>query len=166
MEEAGNLHSVAPGDSHEQRLVELAAYIVSTYVGHNALNAPDLAALLRSVHQALQAATGGATLPAVQPPKPAVPVRRSITPEFLISLEDGKPYRTLKRHLTRLGLSPAEYRDKWGLPADYPMVAPNFSARRSALAKANGLGGPRQVPAAARSGGARKPGTRRKSKSG
>jgi predicted transcriptional regulator len=81
-------------------------------------------------------------------PQPAVSIRKSITPDFLISLEDGKKYKTLKRHLAKLGLTPEEYRAKWGLPGDYPMVAPNYALRRSELARSSGLGQQRRKAAA------------------
>ena len=127
--------------------MELAADIVSAYVSNNSLSKADLPALIGSVHQALR----GVGLPVQKEPEkptPAVPVRKSITPDYLISLEDGKQYRSLKRHLTGRGLTPAQYREKWGLSADYPMVAPNYSKARSELARTSGLGQKR--PAAAK----------------
>lgn len=128
--------------SSGDRFIDLAAAIVSAYIVHNAIRVEELPALIASVHQALSATAGPA--PAAPdmaaPQEPAVPIRRSVTPDFLISLEDGKRYKTLKRHLAKRGLSPDAYRSKWGLKPDYPMVAPNYSAVRSALAKTNGLG--------------------------
>jgi predicted transcriptional regulator len=127
-------------------LIDLTADIVAAYVGHNSVSATDLPHLIAETHRALTTLGGPPAAPAVEPQLPAVPVKRSITPDHLISLEDGKPYRTLKRHLTRMGLSPERYREKWGLPKDYPMTAPNYSAQRSEMAKSLGLG---RKPAAA-----------------
>jgi predicted transcriptional regulator len=128
-------------DQPEQQLefASITADIVSSYVANNAVHRTDLPNVIASVHAALQ----GLTAPKqTEPEKPelAVSIRRSITPDFLISLEDGKKYKTLKRHLGKLGLTAEEYRAKWGLPADYPMVAPNYAAKRSELAKSSGLG--------------------------
>ncbi len=101
----------------------------------------DLPKLIADVYGALKSLNGPAPAEAVEELKPAVSIRKSITPDFLICLEDGKKFKSLKRHLrTTYNLSPADYREKWNLPADYPMVAPNYSATRSALAKSNGLG--------------------------
>ena len=136
---SGTLSSVANATDHE--LVGLSADIVSAYVGHNALSVTDLPKLIADVHNALKnlKTTGGAVAPAEV--KPAVPVKKSIQPDYLICLEDGKKFKSLKRHLrTHYDLSPEQYREKWGLPADYPMVAPNYSETRSRLAKDNGLG--------------------------
>ena len=127
--------------------VELTADIVSSYVTHNSVQSADLAGLIASIHAALQG-LGTAKQPEVERPQPAVPIRKSITPDFLISLEDGKPYKTLKRHLAKLGLTPEDYREKWGLPRDYPMVAANYAQRRSELAKGLGLGQSRKQAAA------------------
>ena len=117
----------------------LTADIVSAYVSHNAIRSADLPDLISSVHQALQ---GLSASPQTEPEKrePPVPIRKSITPDFLISLEDGHRYKSLRRHLTGRGLSPEQYREKWGLPPDYPMVAPNYAKKRSELAKSIGLG--------------------------
>src|ERR671916_2365243 len=117
----------------------LTAEVVSAYVAKNALPPADIPDLIASVHQALQ----GLSAPAQAEPEkrePAVSIRKSITPEFLISLEDGKRYKTLRRHLNGRALTPEQYREKWGLPRDYPMVAPNYAKQRSELAKALGLG--------------------------
>ena len=114
--------------------------IVSAYVGHNSLPQVDLPALISAVHRALEQAGLGEGAPvAPERAKPAE-IRRSITPDHLISFEDGRPYRSLKRHLATRGLTPHEYRTKWGLPLDYPMIAPTYAARRSELARAMGLG--------------------------
>lgn len=135
-------------DQKRVDFVELTADIVSSYVTHNSVQSADLAGLIASVHAALQG-LGAAKQPEAERPQPAVPIRKSVTPDFLISLEDGKPYKTLKRHLAKLGLTPEEYREKWGLPRDYPMVAANYAQRRSELAKGLGLGQSRRQAAAA-----------------
>jgi predicted transcriptional regulator len=120
--------------------VELTADLVSAYVSHNALPAADLSPLIEAVHTALRQVSSVKAEQTEPAPKPPVPIRKSITPDHLISLEDGKPYRSLTRHLAKRGLTPEAYRAKWGLPPSYPMVAPNYSKRRSELAKALGLG--------------------------
>ena len=122
-------------------LIDLSADIVSAYVSHNALSLTDLPKLIADVHTALKNLQSNVVVEPVEELKPAVPVRKSVAPDFIICLEDGKKFKSLKRHLrTHYNLSPEEYREKWGLPADYPMVAPNYSATRSRLAKDNGLG--------------------------
>ena len=121
--------------------VGLTAEIVSAYVGHNALSVTDLPRLIGDVHTAL--VNLGTAKPVVdtEPAKPAVPIKKSINTDYLICLEDGKKFKSLKRHLrTHFDLSPEQYREKWGLPADYPMVAPNYATSRSKLAKTMGLG--------------------------
>jgi predicted transcriptional regulator len=122
-------------------LVDLSAEIVCAYVSHNALSVGDLPKLIADVHSALNAlSTGSAPAPAVEL-KPAVPIKKSVASDYIVCLEDGKKFKSLKRHLrTHYNLSPEEYREKWGLPADYPMVAPSYSETRSRLAKDNGLG--------------------------
>ncbi len=120
-------------------MMSLTADIVSAYVSHNPLPAGELPSLVDAVRKVL----GGLGAPALEPVNalvPAVPIKKSITPDYLISLEDGKSYKTLKRHLALRGLTPEAYRDKWGLHSDYPMVAPNYSIVRSQLAKSLGLG--------------------------
>jgi predicted transcriptional regulator len=126
---------------------ELTADIVSAFVSNNSVSATDLPALIGSVHAALQNVGSPSQKSDESKRAPAVPVKKSITPDFLISLEDGRPYKSLKRHLTRLGLSPQQYREKWALPVDYPMVAANYAARRSELAKSIGLGQRRKAAA-------------------
>jgi predicted transcriptional regulator len=122
-------------------LIELSADIVCAYVSHNALNMTDLPRLIAEVHTALRGLQSPAPAAAVEEQKPAVAIRKSVAPDYIICLEDGKKFKSLKRHLrTHYNLSPEEYREKWGLPSDYPMVAPNYSATRSRLAKDNGLG--------------------------
>ncbi|PZA13227.1 MucR family transcriptional regulator [Rhodopseudomonas palustris] len=126
------------GKSH----VELTASIVSAYVSHNTTPASEIPTLISQVHAALQRLSAGRPEAAPQEPsKPAVPVKKSVTPEYLICLEDGKRFKSLKRHLrTQYKMTPEQYREKWGLPADYPMVAPNYAVERSQLAKKMGLG--------------------------
>lgn len=122
-------------------LATMTAAIVSAFVGRNQIAAADLPGLIGLVNAALRGVETGEAAPAAEPQKPAVSIRKSVTPDYLISLEDGRPYKSLKRHLrTKHNMSPQDYRDKWGLPKDYPMVAPNYSASRSALAKSLGLG--------------------------
>jgi predicted transcriptional regulator len=120
--------------------IELAAEIVSAFVSNNSVPVAELPALIGNVHAALRNVGNPVQKQVEAKPAPPVPIRRSVTPDYLISLEDGKQYRSLKRHLTRLGLTPEQYREKWGLPRDYPMVAPNYSAKRSELARSFGLG--------------------------
>ncbi|MCE4226530.1 MucR family transcriptional regulator [Methylobacterium sp. C25] len=129
--------------------VSLAANIVAAYISNNSLPAGDLPAMLVNVHRAVAAAAGsGATdsVAAAQPDEVEKPssaqVRKSITPDAIISFIDGKAYKTMKRHLGTHGLDPHSYRQRYGLPSDYPMVAPNYAAQRSALAKSIGLGRP------------------------
>lgn len=121
--------------------IELAADIVSAYVSNNSVPANDLPGLINEVYNALLRVGSGAVVVPTEPPKPAVAVKKSVTNDYIICLEDGKKFKSLKRHLrTQYGLSPEDYREKWGLPADYPMVAPNYAKARSNLAKQMGLG--------------------------
>lgn len=125
--------------SNESKL-ELTAAIVSAYVSKNSVPMANLSELVSSVHASLDRLSTKAEQPA-PPQTPAVPIKKSITPEYLISLEDGRKFKSLKRHLsTHYGMTPEQYRQKWSLPADYPMVAPNYAAKRSALARTMGLG--------------------------
>jgi predicted transcriptional regulator len=127
----------------DNNLTELTADIVSNYVGANKVSPDEIPSLIQTTYAALQAVASGANLPSAEPAKliPAVPIKKSITPDYLISLEDGRKYKSLKRHLrTAYNMSPEEYRAKWNLPRDYPMVAPAYKASRSALAKSMGLG--------------------------
>jgi MucR family transcriptional regulator, transcriptional regulator of exopolysaccharide biosynthesis len=121
--------------------IELTAGIVSAYVSNNSVPAAEIPALINQVHAALsRVSTGQNDVPA-EPLKPAVPVKKSITPDFIVCLEDGKKFKSLKRHLrTQYNVTPEQYREKWGLPPDYPMVAPNYAQARSQLAKQMGLG--------------------------
>lgn len=121
--------------------VDLASEIVSAFVTHNSLRTADLPALIESVHAGLVKIANGVTN-SNQPlaPTAAVTIRKSVTPDYLICLDDGRKFKSLRRHLSGLGMTPEQYRAKWKLPEDYPMVAPNYAAKRSALAKEIGLG--------------------------
>ena len=126
-------------ESRKPELAGLTSQIVAAYVSRNALPLGDLPALIHSVYQSLVGLghSGGA----VTGQEPAVPIKKSVTPEYIICLEDGKRLKMLKRYLrTRYDMTPEEYRRKWNLPADYPVVAPNYAAQRSAFAKKIGLG--------------------------
>lgn len=124
-----------------ENYIELAADIVSAYVSNNSVSSADLPALISDIYSALQRVSKGEAEPVVEPLKPAVPVKKSVSPEFIICLEDGKKFKSLKRHLrTQYNMTPEQYREKWGLPTDYPMVAPNYAKARSHLAKQMGLG--------------------------
>ncbi|MEL6827754.1 MAG: MucR family transcriptional regulator [Pseudomonadota bacterium] len=120
-------------------ILKCASDIVSAYVSNNPMQSAELPELIRDIHATLNALdSAGGTAAALEP---AVPVKKSITDDFLICLEDGKKFKSLKRHLrSKYGLSPEQYREKWGLPYDYPMVAPSYARKRSALAKEMGLG--------------------------
>ena len=121
--------------------IELTAEIVSAYVSNNPVAAGDIPVLISQVHSALARVGGTSSDAPSEPLKPAVSVKKSITPEFIVCLEDGKKFKSLKRHLrTQYNMTPEQYRDKWSLGADYPMVAPNYAAARSQLAKQMGLG--------------------------
>ena len=122
-------------------ILRMTAEVVAAYVGNNSLSATQLPEVINTVYGIFNRVNGATTLANGQPQKAAIPVRRSITPDYIVCLEDGKKLKMLKRHLrTVYGLSPDEYRAKWGLPTDYPMVAPNYSKQRSAFAKKIGLG--------------------------
>ena len=121
-------------------LLALTTNIVSAHVANNSVALTDLPRLIREVHETLVSVGAGAPREQERP-TPAIPIRRSVTPEFIICLEDGKKLKMLKRHLkTAYNMTPEEYRERWGLPADYPMVAPNYAKQRSKLAKEIGLG--------------------------
>lgn len=126
----------------EQReLVRMAADIVAAYVSANEVPAAALPDLIRTVHAGLAVLAGVSPVSVDTPQQPAVPLKKSVTPDHIICLEDGKKFKSLKRHLrSRYGMTPDEYRAKWGLPQDYPMVAPNYAKERSNLAKRMGLG--------------------------
>ena len=123
-------------------LVELAAEVVAAFISNNPLPRGELPALIQTVHSAVERLGKGleSAPPQVEMKSPAVPIRKSVTPDYLICLEDGKKFKSLRRHLAGLGLTPEQYRKKWKLPFDYPMVAPNYAAQRSAMAKQIGLG--------------------------
>jgi len=124
----------------ETELLTLTAQIVSAHVRHNALQPEALPALIRSVHATLANIGGAMPMPA-EKPQPSVPVKRSVFPDYIVCLEDGKRLKMLKRHLqTAYNMTPDQYRERWGLPHDYPMVAPKYAAHRSTLAKSIGLG--------------------------
>ena len=134
----------------------LTTEIVSAYVSHNSISLADLPGLISKVYGALRELVAPSAVPESAPAQTAVPavsIRKSITPDYLICLDDGRRLKSLKRHLAQLGMTPEQYRAKWKLPPDYPMVAPNYSATRAALAKANGLG---RTAAAAPASGKRK----------
>ena len=120
-------------------LADLAAAIVSAYVSNNSVPAAELPSLITSVHASL-VNLGNAIVEEPAKPVPPMPIKKTVTPDYIISLEDGKQYKSLKRHLSTRGLTPEEYRRKWGLPHDYPMVAATYAAQRSELAKNSGLG--------------------------
>ena len=126
--------------SHAE-ILRMTTDIVSAYVSHNELSSSQIPEVIRSVFGILSSQAGDGGAAAQKPPKPVVSVRRSVTPDYIICLEDGRKLKMLKRHLrTTYNMTPDEYRAKWGLAADYPMVAPNYAAQRSAFAKKIGLG--------------------------
>jgi predicted transcriptional regulator len=135
-----------------QTTLELVADIVSAYLSNNSIPASEIPGLITNVHGALATAENSQVEAPQIELKPAVSIKKSVTPDAIICLEDGKSFKSLKRHLmTKYGMTPAEYRTKWGLPSDYPMVAPNYAASRSELARSMGLGrkpaAPVEVPA-------------------
>jgi predicted transcriptional regulator len=120
-------------------LLELTSDIVSAYVTNNPVQLSDLPTLIADVSATL-VGLGHKRVEKPEPLKPTIPIKKTVTPDHIISLEDGKPYKMLRAHLTRLGMTPQQYRAKWGLPADYPMIAPNYAAARSEMAKKMQLG--------------------------
>jgi predicted transcriptional regulator len=121
-------------------LLRMTSDVVAAYVKNNPLQTAELTSVIQTVHSSLSVLNGGGEAKA-EPQKPAVSIRRSVTPDYIVCLEDGKKLKMLKRHLrTTFGLTPDEYRAKWGLPMDYPMVSPNYAKQRSAFAKKIGLG--------------------------
>ena len=125
----------------ESSYIQLTANIVSAYVSNNTVASVEIPNLISQVYSALLRVSSGHAAPLSEPVKPAVPIKRSITAEYIVCLEDGKKFKSLKRHLrTQYDMTPERYREKWGLPPDYPMVAPNYAAARSQLAKQMGLG--------------------------
>jgi predicted transcriptional regulator len=129
-------------DSGAANYIELTADIVSAYVANNTVSSGDIPSLISDIHSALVRVSAGQEIAVVlEPAKPAVSIKKSITNDYIICLEDGKKFKSLKRHLrTSYNMSPEQYREKWGLPQDYPMVAPNYAEARSQLAKQMGLG--------------------------
>ncbi len=131
--------------------IELTADIVAAFVSHNSLPVAELPGLIASVDAALRDLVSRApTAAEIEKPTPAVSIKKSVTPDYLICLDDGKQFKSLRRHLAVLGMTPDEYRAKWSLAPDYPMVAPNYAAKRSDLAKSMGLGQVRKTGAAKR----------------
>src|SRR3978361_967461 len=120
--------------------MQVTTDLVAAYVSKNPISASDLPRLISSVYSAISGLSARAAEPEAGKPVPAVPIKKSVTPDYIVSLEDGRQYKSLKRHLKGRGLTPDDYRAKWGLPGDYPMVAANYAAQRSELAKAMGLG--------------------------
>jgi predicted transcriptional regulator len=121
--------------------IDLTADIVSAYLSNNPTPASEIPNLISQVHSALLRVSSGRSEAPAEPAKPAVSLKKSINPDYLVCLEDGKRFKSLKRHLrTQYNMTPEQYRDKWGLPTDYPMVAPNYAVARSQLAKKMGLG--------------------------
>jgi predicted transcriptional regulator len=139
---------------NNENMLELTASIVSAYVGQNSVPSSDLGALIASTYAALAKLGSVPEATAAAPLVPAVSIRKSVTPDAIICLEDGKPFKSLKRHISaKFDLTPDQYRAKWGLPHDYPMVAPNYAEKRSALARSLGLGRkPAPAPAKAKRG--------------
>lgn len=121
-------------------IAELTVHIVSQYVSYNAVPQAELPTLIKLISSSLHALSNPPTEQVIRRAKPAIPINQTITPDYLICLEDGRRYKMLKRPLSRVGLTPTEYRLKWGLPLDYPMTAANYSKRRSMIAKEIGLG--------------------------
>jgi predicted transcriptional regulator len=133
-------------ESQSKSLVELTTQIVAAYAGQHSCSMQELPGIISAVYASL-AKLGQPEEPAVEQKPPAVSIKKSITPDYLVCLEDGKKLKMLKRHLrTTYGMTPEEYRAKWGLPRDYPMVAPNYAQRRSEFAKSIGLGRSRKAP--------------------
>ncbi|MER8536655.1 MucR family transcriptional regulator [Mesorhizobium sp. M1005] len=140
---------ISPEHDGQTDIVSISAAIVAAYVSNNPLPVGELPKLIGDIHAALQGIGTPATEPAVKQ-EPAISIRKSITPDYIICLEDGKKFKSLRRHIgVHYNLSPDEYRQKWNLPADYPMVAPSYTAIRSAMAKSIGLGRRATAPASA-----------------
>ncbi|MBD2745972.1 MucR family transcriptional regulator [Microvirga sp. BT688] len=136
-------------DVSSDDLLQMTANVVTAYVTNNSMVRQDIPTLIENVHKVFASIQNGPQeIKAAEPLQPRLPIKKTITPDYLISLEDGRQYRTLKRHLRTAGLTPDEYRAKWGLPADYPMVAASYSEQRSQMAKTIGLGVMRKKTAA------------------
>jgi predicted transcriptional regulator len=132
-------------------LLRMTTEVVAAYLGNNSVSAAQISEVIGTVHDALRNLSSGGGEPEAEPLKPAVPIKKSITPDYIVCLEDGKQLKMLKRHLrTTYDLTPEEYRAKWGLPANYPMVAPNYAKQRSEFAKKIGLGRVSAKPAGRR----------------
>lgn len=132
-------------------LLRMTTEVVAAYLGNNSVPAMQISEVISTVHDALKGLSDGSREPELEPLKPAVPIKKSVTPEYIICLEDGKQLKMLKRHLrTTYDMTPEEYRAKWGLPANYPMVAPNYAKQRSEFAKKIGLGKVSAKPAGRR----------------
>src|SRR5262245_1429172 len=128
-------------DAPPRNFIDLTANIVSAYLSNNPTPAAEIPGLISQIHAALVRVSSGRTEAPLEPAKPAVSIKKSISPDYIVCLEDGKRFKSLKRHLrTQYNMTPEQYRDKWGLPPDYPMVAPNYAVARSQLAKEMGLG--------------------------
>jgi predicted transcriptional regulator len=128
-------------DAPGKNFIDLTANIVSAYLSNNPIPAAEIPGLISQIHAALVRVSSGRTETPLEPTKPAVSIKKSISPDYIVCLEDGKRFKSLKRHLrTQYNMTPEQYRDKWGLPPDYPMVAPNYAVARSQLAKEMGLG--------------------------
>jgi len=128
-------------DATAKNFIDLTANIVSAYLSNNPTPASEIPNLISQIHAALLRVSNGGSEAALETVKPAVSVKKSMTPDYLVCLEDGKRFKSLKRHLrTQYNMTPEQYREKWGLPSDYPMVAPNYAVARSQLAKKMGLG--------------------------
>jgi len=134
--------SGTPNDNAQKdNVMKMAVDIVSAYVSNNPLPSAQITEVIRTVYGTLESLSGNAAEVREEAPKPAVPIKKSVTPDYLICLEDGKKLKMLKRHLrTNYGMTPDEYKAKWGLPADYPIVAPTYASQRSEFAKKIGLG--------------------------
>ncbi|WP_282604680.1 MucR family transcriptional regulator [Pelagibius sp. Alg239-R121] len=129
-----------PEEAQTDELLELTARVAAAHVSNNSVPVTELPQLIREIHQTL-ANVGSPDSRTAERPNPAVPIKKSITPDFIVCLEDGKKLKMLKRHLkTAYDMSPEDYRERWNLPQDYPMVAPNYAKQRSRLAKQIGLG--------------------------
>ena len=142
--------------------VEVAAEVVASFVGHNSVQMGELPGLIQAVHAAVARLAGGVESTTLkeakaEPKAPAVSIRKSVTPDYLVCLDDGKKFKSLRRHLAALGMTPEQYREKWNLPQNYPMIAPNYAAKRSELAKKIGLGQKRKGPSSPKRGTRTKP---------
>ncbi|APG93022.1 MucR family transcriptional regulator [Sinorhizobium americanum] len=130
----------SPSEIKERRL-ELTSRIVSAYLSRNVIPASELSHLIQQTYESLGSSRPSRTQPNIEEQRPAVPIKKSVTDDFIICLEDGKKFKSLRRHLmASYGLTPEQYREKWELPADYPMTAPNYARQRAELARATGLG--------------------------